>query len=123
MSNTTAEPTEEDFQEATRLAEELRRKLPLEFTTKGRVTPSGEREVLHYKADPAIPGLFHGYKVRIKDQYREERRQEIEHDIERLKTEKIITSGRCTSDEERRHFENMYENRIRELRAKLTNHS
>ena len=54
-----------------------------------------------------------------KDQQRLERRQEIERDIERLKTDKVLAAGRAASEQERRRVENMYDDRIQQLQADL----
>lgn len=54
------ELTPEDFKTAKGLADDLRQKLPKEFTLTGQLTRNGERRFpdLNFKADPKIPGLF-----------------------------------------------------------------
>lgn len=54
-----------------------------------------------------------------KDETRAQRKAEIERDIERLKTDKVLAVGRARSDDERRRQENMYDDRIAELETDL----
>lgn len=54
-----------------------------------------------------------------KDEIRAQRKAELEREIERLKTDKVIAVGRASSDEERKRLENMYDDRIAELQDDL----
>ena len=54
-----------------------------------------------------------------KDDVRAQRKAEIERDIERLKTDKVLAMGRARSDDERQRKENMYDDRIAELETDL----
>jgi hypothetical protein len=57
-----------------------------------------------------------------KSKDRAERKAEIERDIERLKTEKVLAVGRAASEAERRRIENMYDHRIQQLHDDLERH-
>ena len=57
MTEECPSPTAKDIAEASRLAAELRVKMPLEII----VRRGGNRPDLHLKADPEIPGSFHAY--------------------------------------------------------------
>lgn len=54
-----------------------------------------------------------------KDEVRAQRKAEIERDIDRLKTDKVLAMGRARSDDERDRLENMYDDRIAELETDL----
>lgn len=54
-----------------------------------------------------------------KDETRAQRKAEIERDIERLKTDKVLAVGRAKSADDRQRQENMYDDRIAELEIDL----
>lgn len=53
------------------------------------------------------------------DAERRRKKEEIEHEIERLKTDKVVAVGRASSEDDRRFLQNMYDERIRELQLEL----
>jgi hypothetical protein len=54
-----------------------------------------------------------------KDEIRAQRKAELEREIQRLKTDKVLAVGHASSDEERKYLDNMYEDRIAEVRNDL----